>query len=133
MKRLSIPCKYLKESSLADWELRILQNPREENLLDQLLPGWENIPSNSVFFLARYVSHLLHFQLFHIFKFYLLPLHLSDSFYLFHFSPHYCFCCSSSHFVVSLADSLSASHSFSSPHPCLLLIFLSLRTGLGAV
>ncbi|NWH32486.1 HNF1A factor, partial [Chloropsis hardwickii] len=45
---------------------------------------------------------------------------------VFPFSPPYCFCCYSSHFVVSLADSLSASHSFSSPHPCLLPILLSL-------
>lgn len=95
--------------------------------------GGENILSNSVFFLAQYVSFLPHFQLCHIFKFSLLPLHLSDSFYLFPFSPHYCFCCYSSQFVVSLPDSLSASRSFSFPHPSLLLIFLSLRTGLGAV
>lgn len=133
MTRISIHCKYLKESCLTDWELMILQNPREENSLDQLLPVWGNMHSNSFFFLAHYVSFLLHFQLFLIFKISLLPLHLSDSLYLFPFSPHYRFCCYSSHFVVSLADSLPASHSFSSPHPCLLLIFLSLRAGLGAV
>lgn len=133
MTRISIHCKYLKDSSLADWELTILHKPRGENSLDQLLPGRGNIPRNSVSFLAQYVSFLLNFQLFLILKFSLLPLHLSDSFHLFPFCPHYCFCCYSSHFVVSLADCLPASHSFSSPHPCLLLIFLILRTGLGAV
>lgn len=49
----------------------ILQNPREENSLDQLLPVWENIPINSVLFLDQYVSFLLHFQLFHIFLYFL--------------------------------------------------------------
>lgn len=120
MTRVCIHSKYLKESSLADWELMILQNPREENSLDHLLPGGENIPSNSVFFLAQYVSFLLNFQLFHIFKFSLVPSHLSDSFYLLPFSLLFLllflpFCCPLGCFSLCLPlfffpSSLSPSH-----------------------
>lgn len=57
MTRVSIHWDYLEESSHADGKSVTLQYSTEGNPLNQLLPGWGNTPSNTVFSLAQSVSH----------------------------------------------------------------------------
>lgn len=135
MSRVWFHCKYLRgESSLGDWELMTLQYPSEVNSLDQLLPGWGDHSQQFSLLFGPVILFPLVFP----------PSSSVTSFSLL-CSPYF----SSPLFFLAIPFSLltfvSAANPpilmsswlifplLPSPHPCLLLISLSLRTGLGVV